>query len=413
MDSSASAPTAEHPRTCHELAKRAKQEDSSHSRCALMTVERVHDEPAKRVKLEDSGRAVPAATVEKADNDRSDKDEEYDEDVDGEDERELAPEALLAFEFADAMKTVEHEPQHGIYAPPARASSGCAYAVHNSAATPLPQNGVVSGTLRLSDVPGSRLEYAVSLEVGLMLECELYDERSGNGFVRFAHVMDMYETIVPASQRGKGHAKRLVRAAFAVAHAYGFRVRPSCTYISETFLAARPAEEYDVWYGRRCDELLLFSCCPEGKALEGRRRQLARLPMAELNSRCEEAGAKIGGAKYLMVERLLGLEFGTAAARRFSAFAGQETCRARKGLGCGGCRACRGDGRAGWVGISDELGDPPPPTLVRRRRADEHPHPERVPPHERCVLFNCGPESAEWGPPAYMADGFAYIARRP
>ena len=42
----------------------------------------------------------------------------------------------------------------------------------------------------------------------------------------------------------------------------------------------------------------------------------------------------------------------------------------------------------------------------RRRRTDEQPQPERVPPHERCILFNCGPESAEWGPPAYMADGF-------
>ena len=62
-----------------------------------------------------------------------------------------------------------------------------------------------------------------------------------------------------------------------MAHTYGFLVRPSCSYISETFLAARPAEEYDAWYGRRCDELLLFTCCPEGKSLEERRRQLAQV----------------------------------------------------------------------------------------------------------------------------------------
>ena len=249
---------------------------------------------------------------------------------DGEEEFHGGPEEVLVSEFADAMKNVVHEPQHGVYWPPARASFGCSYALYNSAATPVPFCGVVAGMLRLADVPGSRLDYAVALEVGSMLEGELHDEGSGCGFVRFARVMDMYETIVPPAHRGKGVAKRLVRAAFAVAHVYGFRVRPSCSYISETFLAARPAEEYDARRGRQCDELLLFTCCPEGKALEGRRRQLMRLPVAELKSRCEQAGVKIDarrGAKYFMVERLLAHEFGPAAARRSSFLAAQEKDR--------------------------------------------------------------------------------------
>ena len=242
------------------------------------------------------------------------------------------PEEVLVSEFADAMKNVVHEPQHGIYWPPARTSSGCPWLpVYNGVTTPVPICGVVAGMLRLADVPGSRLDYAVALEVGSMLEGELHDEGSGIiGFVRFARVMDMYETIVPPAHRGKGVAKRLVRAAFAVAHVYGFRVRPSCSYISETFLAARPAEEYDARRGRQCDELLLFTCCPEGKALEGRRRQLMRLPVAELKSRCEQAGVKIDarrGAKYFMVERLLAHEFGPAAARRSSTLAAQEKDR--------------------------------------------------------------------------------------
>ena len=109
---------AERPRSCQESAKRAKHEDS------------------------DGG--------------------------------ELEPEEVLAFEFKDAMKNVVHEPQVGSYAPPAKASSGCAYAARNRAATPLPQHGVVAGILRLDDVPGSLLEYAVSLEVGVMLASELY-----------------------------------------------------------------------------------------------------------------------------------------------------------------------------------------------------------------------------------------------
>ena len=274
--------------------------------------ERRSHEPAKRAKIAESSHGRQTH--------------------DGEEEFHGGPEEVLVSEFADAMKNVVHEPQHGVYWPPARASSGCSYAVHNTASTPVPFGGVVAGMLRLADVPGSRLDYAVALEVGSMLEGELHDEGSGTmGFLRFARVMDMYETIVPPAHRGKGVAKRLVRAAFAVAHAYGFRVRPSCSYISETFLAARPAEEYDARRGRQCDELLLFTCCPEGKALEGRRRQLARLPVSELKSRCEQACAKIDGAKYFMVERLLAHEFGPAAARRSSTLAGQEKDRRAAG----------------------------------------------------------------------------------
>ncbi len=324
-------------------------------------------EPAKRARL-GHGFEGPPAHAENGQG-GSDEDEANEEDID----RELEPEEILTFEFEDVMKNVVHEPQLGSYAPPAKASSGCAYAAHNSAAMPLPQHGVVGGILRLADVPGSRLEYTVSLEVGVMLRSELYDSRSDHGFVRFARVMDMHETLVPRAQRGKGHAKRLARAAFAVAHAHGFRVRPSCSYISDTFLAASPAQEYDVWHGRRCDELLLFTCCPEGKALEERRRQLSEYPMAQLRSRCQSVGAKTSGAKHLMVERLLGREFGPAAERRERALADQELCRERAGLGCRGCRACRGEGSKGWVLISDEereLKSAPRGVWMRRRRDD-------------------------------------------
>ena len=289
-------------------------------RAGATMAERRSHEPAKRAKIAESshgrqtrdGELGPVGLMEQG--------------------TRTKPEEVLVSEFADAMKNVVHEPQHGIYWPPARASSGCPWLpVYNGVTTPVPCFGVVAGMLRLADVPGSRLDYAVALEVGSMLEGELHDEGSGIiGFVRFARVMDMYETIVPPAHRGKGVAKRLVRAAFAVAHVYGFRVRPSCSYISETFLAARPAEEYDARRGRQCDELLLFTCCPEGKALEGRRRQLMRLPVAELKSRCEQAGVKIDarrGAKYFMVERLLAHEFGPAAARRSSTLAAQEKDR--------------------------------------------------------------------------------------
>lgn len=49
-------------------------------------------------------------------------------------------------------------------------------------------------------------------------------------------VMDMEHTVVPASARGKGVGALLADAAFGFAKAQRLRVRPSCSYISQSYL---------------------------------------------------------------------------------------------------------------------------------------------------------------------------------
>ena len=152
----------------------------------------------------------------------------------------------------------------------------------------------------------------------LAMELDGYREKGKPpGFRRFARVMDIYKTYVPPAERGKGHATRLARAAFAVAQEYGYLVRPSCSYISDTFLAAKPTFKDITCRTYLCDELLLFPCCPEGRGLEERRRFLASLSAADVKARCEDAGtSKISGPKPYLIEHLLGREFGPAAAAR-------------------------------------------------------------------------------------------------
>jgi predicted GNAT family acetyltransferase len=54
-------------------------------------------------------------------------------------------------------------------------------------------------------------------------------------------LLDFYSTFVPASERGRGVAAKLVRAGTAYARAEGFRVVPSCWYV-QRWLDAHPAE---------------------------------------------------------------------------------------------------------------------------------------------------------------------------
>jgi predicted GNAT family acetyltransferase len=51
------------------------------------------------------------------------------------------------------------------------------------------------------------------------------------------HSMQITHTVVPAAARGLGTAKKLSDAAFAFARSVGASVRPSCTYIKDTYLA--------------------------------------------------------------------------------------------------------------------------------------------------------------------------------
>ena len=236
----------------------------------------------------------------------------------------MAPDGAVHFECraADNIKDTRHTTRLGAVVPPPPTASDCAYhPMHpgvgpgHPASKPLPQLGVISGSIELKDVPGAHLDYTLSLEVGAMLAGELYDTADGNppAFVEYATVMDVYETFVPAALRGKGCAERLTRAAFGLATLCNYYVRPTCTYLSETFLPRRLASDEASHYTRR----VLFTSTPAGRGAEGRRRELVRKSAAELKTLCDDAGVKVGGRKCILIERLVTAEFIRAAREHY------------------------------------------------------------------------------------------------
>ena len=53
-------------------------------------------------------------------------------------------------------------------------------------------------------------------------------------------VLDLYHVFVPPQHRSRGHAGRLVIAAFDYAREQGLKVRPTCPFISGDFLPRFP-----------------------------------------------------------------------------------------------------------------------------------------------------------------------------
>ena len=54
-------------------------------------------------------------------------------------------------------------------------------------------------------------------------------------------IMDVYHTGVPESQRGKGVAGQLVKAAFSFVVAQNLKVRPTCTYVEHYINKNKPS----------------------------------------------------------------------------------------------------------------------------------------------------------------------------
>ena len=52
--------------------------------------------------------------------------------------------------------------------------------------------------------------------------------------------MDMDHTFTPESMRGRGIAEHVTMAAFQHCEREGYKVMPTCTYISGTFLSRHP-----------------------------------------------------------------------------------------------------------------------------------------------------------------------------
>jgi predicted GNAT family acetyltransferase len=228
----------------------------------------------------------------------------------------------------DLKGTVTHSFTIGRPPAPMPVQSGLAFDPESPSSEPI-HDMPVSGSLTLCDVPGSHLDYAIELKVGELLENDLVEQAAY--FRRFVIVMDIYETFVPESHRGKKLGEKLVRAAFALAANRGWAVRPSCSYISDTYLAksgvvhspvsiykqgpTAPSSEVSV------QSLLLLSWASSGPhSLRERRRILSKKSVKQLvevakklspqKHECVGAAVVNGSCdKAVMVERLLRADF--------------------------------------------------------------------------------------------------------
>lgn len=68
----------------------------------------------------------------------------------------------------------------------------------------------------------------------LFFSLSLADLETVNG--QDVSVLDLTHTFVPPSGRGKGIAKILCDAAFEFARLEGVAIRPSCSYLTDTYL---------------------------------------------------------------------------------------------------------------------------------------------------------------------------------
>ena len=126
----------------------------------------------------------------------------------------------------------------------------------------------------------------------------------GNGDVAFVFVdvvMDIWETFVDKASRGRDFGGQLAMHAFELAREKGWRVRPSCTFITH-------------WLTKRPDmcACLETASTVSGQAAEGRRRELCRLSLVELARICLSHGKPDAGSKAARIERIVRAEFGLA-----------------------------------------------------------------------------------------------------
>jgi len=124
----------------------------------------------------------------------------------------------------------------------------------------------------------------------------------GNNDVAFVFVdvvMDIWETFVDPAQRGKDFGGQLSIHAFELAKERGWRIRPTCTYISH-WLTKRP--EFCQW--------LEPASTAVGQASDQRRKELMQWGLPDLGTLCSKHGKPGFGSKAARVERVIRAEFG-------------------------------------------------------------------------------------------------------
>lgn len=65
---------------------------------------------------------------------------------------------------------------------------------------------------------------------------EIRGQEAYLAYTQQGNVLDFYHTLVPETLRGQGLAEKVVKAGFDYAKEKGFKVLPTCAYVSGTFL---------------------------------------------------------------------------------------------------------------------------------------------------------------------------------
>ena len=222
--------------------------------------------------------------------------------------------------FITNFSTFVHREFSGDLPPPEPSPSGCKF-------FECPQLGrleragrdvTTGGELALQSPLGSecRLEYRFVL-VNDGVPCKHVPSQGVSSFLFLRKVMEVLETYVPPHLRGWRVGDRLVQQAFQMVRdsancgRVGFRLRPTCTFVSGSFLRRHSTLPTDGWL-RETDSCLDFFSTPDGQVVTARRVALKALPVAELKAMCQQRGFSTAFRKPALIEFLIQNEYGEA-----------------------------------------------------------------------------------------------------
>ena len=226
--------------------------------------------------------------------------------------------------FIINFSTFVHREFQGDLPPPEPSPSGCKFFED-------PQLGrleqasrdvTTGGELALLSPLGSecRLEYRFVL-VNDGVPCKHVPSQGVCSFLFLRKVMEVFETYVPPHLRGWRVGDRLAQQAFQMVYDSGggglprFRLRPTCTFISGSFLRRHPTLPADCPEFRETASRLDFFSTPEGQAVTARRVALKALPVAQLKAMCQHRCFPTATAfrKPALIEFLIHSEYGDDA----------------------------------------------------------------------------------------------------
>lgn len=224
--------------------------------------------------------------------------------------------------FIINFSTFVHREFRGDLPPPEPSPSGCKFFED-------PQLGrleqasrdvTTGGELALQSPLGSecRLEYRFVL-VNDGVPCKHVPSQGVGSFLFLRKVMEVFQTYLPPHLRGWRVGDRLAQQAFQMVHDSGnggrplFRLRPTCTFVSGSFLRRHPTLPTDCPELRETASRLEFFSTTVGQAVTKRRVMLKALPVAQLKAMCQQRCLPTAFRTPALIEFLIFSQFGDPA----------------------------------------------------------------------------------------------------